>query len=234
MYSPASIPSSTRTLAFLTVVISIFFAASTLSPVQADEMLIWVEEIGGDVVFHHEGSIDLTGLRMQGSGPFSPSIEPRAGSYVGGQSGDLYGEALPNASSRTFGSGGYKTTTAFEGATFSSDTETYLWVPKDYTSGSPIKGSMTFPGQTLTSLGINAAPFSYNTSGGTNTIYMFTTPSEFAAIVAAQAATKANLEKKIQKLLKKGKKLKKKGKKAKAKKLSKKAKKLQAELADLE
>lgn len=83
---------------------------------------------------------------------------------------------------------------------------------------------MTFTGETIASLGVNTAPFSCKTTGETNTISMFTPPSELAARKAIIAKANARLLKKIRKLQKKRKNLKKVGRKTKAKKLLKKVK----------
>lgn len=201
---------------------------ATFSPIaQADNVFIWAEEVGVDVIFHHQGSIDLTGFPTPSTNSATAAISPAEGGYLSAANFDTYTPAVPDPMTRTFGGGSLINPNSVTGDFFVV-AALNLGVPENYISKSPISGSMTFLGTDLATLGVDTTPFSFNTTVGTNTIHMFTTPDEFAAAEAAKAAAtasaRADLERKIRKLKKKARKLKKKGQKAKAKKLLKKLK----------
>jgi len=198
---------------------------------KADDMYVWVEEVGGNVIFHHEGSIDLTGFPMILVAGELPSIRPNNGSYFAINAvSDIYEGVVPDGPTRAFGTGALMAASSLSGDVFACDSGDNLALPEAYVSKSPINGSMTFLATTLATLGVDTTPFTYATTVGTNTVHMFTlSPAE----VAARAAAKAKLLRQIRKLKKKARKLKKKGKKAKAKKLGKKVKKLQAQIRAL-
>jgi len=203
--------------------LALLFCAPAL---RADDFFVWAEEVDGNVVFHHEGSIDLTGFPIGFAGMSSASINPSEGVYIGSDGPfDIFEGTLSDGSTRPFGAGNGEFASSSSGASFALESEAIL-LPSNYVSGTSISGSATFNATTLASLGVDTTPFTFDTTVGTNTIHMFTKPP-----VVDNSAARADLLKQIKKLKKKAKKLKKKGKKAAAKKLGNKAKKLQAQLA---
>lgn len=218
---------------FLSKVVPLFAVAGSLlivPKVLADTMYIWAEEVGNDVIFYHEGSIDLTGFPMVETIGVSSRIDPSNPTYSsgGGTSLLLYSGVL--TSPPMYGMGG-TTPADSETGDYFGFAGSAIAVPAMYTSGSPISGSMTFLNTDFVDLGVVPAPLSFSTNVGSNTIFLFTTPPDPPAVVPADnSALNTSLLAKIKKLQKKIKKLKKKGKKAKAKKLSKKVKKLKKKL----
>ena len=220
-----------HSVASLSAALALSFIGGAALSLQADDLYIWVEEVGGDVIFHHQGSIDLMGLSKTTTVSLSPTMNPGNGNYRGASGlSDIYTDFVPDGDERMFGTDTSTSASSASGSLFTVDLDTNLGVPAGYTSGSPIDGTMPFLSTDLATLGVDTMPFSYDTTVGTNTIHMFTMPPP---VVTDNSAAKAELLKQIQKLKKKAKKLKKKGKKAKAKKLGKKVKKLQAQLAAL-
>lgn len=207
---------------------------------KADDINVWAVESGGDVIFFHEGSINLAGFpdvsqSVTSNSLVNPvtSIYANTGATVALIPTDIYLEVLPAGSLYTFGSGPGVLATSASGDLFSFGPQA-LSLPENYASGSPISGSMVFENASLASLGIDPTPKSFDTSVGTNSIHLFLTPAELAAQRAARAAEISKLQRKIRKLNKKSRKLKKKGLLVKAKKLKRKIKKLQKQLAALE
>jgi hypothetical protein len=200
----------------------------TTPEARADVVYIWAEEVGGDVIFRHQGSIDLTGFpagsTVTGG---AAAMDPSNGGYVvyatGGEL-DVYDNVLPEGDTRTFGSGALVLATSFSGATFGVDMSDAMALPVAYVSGTPFMGTTTFAGATFQSLGITPTPFSFDTILGTNTIRFFQTPPSSAGGSAPNLALQAKI-KKLQKLAKAAAK---KGNKAKAERLGKKIKKLRA------
>lgn len=200
----------------------------------ADDIYIWAEEAGGNVVIYHRGSIDLTGFPVASGGSVSSIIKPDEGIFFNSDGDlDIYSGAVPDGSTRTWGSGSGTDPDTISGDRFGVTGGTTLGLPQGYVSGTQIKGSMIFLSTTLADLGVDTAAFTYNTEFGANTVHMFIVSPAAIAETAAKIAAQTNLLRKIRKLKKKAKKLKKKGKKAKAKKLLKKVKKLKKQLAAL-
>ena len=201
---------------------------------RADDMYIWAEQVGDDVVFYHQGSIDLTDFPLGNLLTTEPVIVPSSSAYMNGMGNiGVYDMVLPLGPGRPFGAGGLEYADSISGDSFGINTGDELALPVNYESGTPISGTMTFLMTDLGTLGVDTTPFTFNTTVGSNTIHMFTDPNKLAAEEAAEAAARADLLRQIRKLQKKAKKLKKKGKKAKAKKLQKKIKKLKQQLAAL-
>lgn len=210
---------------------AIAIALSIHSSSRADDFYIWAEEAGGNVVFFWQGSIDLTGVSPGGTFSSATNIKPLSGEFFATTGTfDYYQNFVPNGNLRSFGTGAFATApTSISGDTFVMDAANLMGLPNGYVSGNSISGTMTFAGETFTSLEVSPdSPFTFLTTGGRNTIHMFSRPP--AAPATSNAAAQQALTKKIQKLLKKSKKLKKKGKKKKAKKLLKKVKKLKVRL----
>ena len=213
------------------IVSALLFSAASSS--RADEMYIWAEEVGGNVVFYHKGSFDLAGFPVPTTDTSASSINPSSGRYFAIDStSTIYAGVLPNPMTRTFGTGGATSASSFSGDILVISSTATLGLPLGYVSKTPLSGSITFLGATFGSLGIVATPFSYNTVVGANTVHMFTDPADVAA-AAAVAAARADLLRKIKRLKKKARKAKKKGQLAKANKLKRKIKKLKRRLRKL-
>lgn len=125
---------------------------------QAD-ILIYGQEIGGNVVISYAGSVDLTGFPgMQTSQTFgnaSPPTGTLAFSTFTFTTWDGYGFA-PFDLSFGPGAGPDSRPTSFTGDIF----HVLAWlgsigVPQGYVSGTPLAGSMTFAGETFASMGID-------------------------------------------------------------------------------
>ena len=209
----------------------------------ADNVYIWAEETGGDVIFHHRGSIDLTGFPTVDSIRVGSGIQPNGGLFFSGDTSgggvpvDTYDNVMPGGAEKAFGSGGVAASTSGTGDGFGFRNQ-LLAVPSSYLSGTLFSGSTTFADATFASLGVDPTPKSFTSTVGANTIFLFVDPADIAAAeaaaeAAARAAARADLLKKIRKLKKKSRRLKKKGRKARAKKLSKELKKLIAQLRAL-
>ncbi len=122
--------------------------AVLLSPMAANaDLIITALDVGTEVVFEYDGSIDLTGL----SGPFSASNSSNAINSINGyfRAGQL-GSSLDyyNISSvfGQFGLSGTLTPTSFSGDQFSIYSNPALGLRAGYTSGESITGMLSFAG----------------------------------------------------------------------------------------
>ncbi len=225
-------------------IISITWTALFFLPnptVQADDLYIWAEENGNNVVFYFEGSIDTTGFPTAEPVSLNGFVSPQSGGFsfgsVGSSSFSEFSGVIPNGSTRTFGTGGYNVANSTTGDILAASTVDDLLLPAGYVSGTEISGSMTYNATDLATMGVDTTPDSYDTTVGDNTIHMFSKPLVLPPAnekAFENASEKSALFRGIKGLQKKARKLKKKGKKAKAKKLLKKAKKLKKKLAELE
>lgn len=173
------------TTRIFSLTIGILVASFTLTvSTRADDFYIWAEEVGGDVVFHYEGSFDVSGLTRSFQADYSSpwTIRPTDGVFVAteptGANVDIYRFALPMGVD--FGSGGSSTTPTGSGdfvAIEPYDFVNYrLVLPLNYESGVVLSGSMTFTGATFSSLGVDPTPFTYQLTDGNTTIHMFEMP----------------------------------------------------------
>jgi hypothetical protein len=207
------------------VLSALFFVACSVSPVRADNLFFWAEEVAGNVIFRHQGSIDLTGFPAPLNTGTNATIVPIGGVFVFAGGLDTYNPVLPNTTNTPFGGGQSSLADAATGDNVGISSE-LLGVPVGYASKTPISGTMTFLSTSLAALGVNPTPFTVKTTVGSNTIHMFTSPTEFAAQLS-------DLRKKIRKLEKKIKRFKKNGKIKKVRKLKKKVRNVKAQLAAL-
>ncbi len=177
---------SRAALAALAGLVSLIIAA----PASAAVTLNFVET-GTGVVGSFSGSLNLAGLTgFAGSGTFPSSISPGSAGFVfnSGLNGDRYPTSIVPAG---FGSGGFAIPTAVSGGTFalfpSGGGTTQIFVPLGYVSGSPLSGSATFTGATLSSLGIGLGPFT-TTLPSLDTITIIATPVPEPGTVGLMAA----------------------------------------------
>lgn len=194
-------------------------------------MYVWAVETGGDVIFYHRGSIDTSLSPPSGSWSFSNYIKPQSGEYFGITANpfEYYSNAVPDGSSRSFGSGIGAVSPDFEsGDTFLLDAGQLLGLPVGYRSGSRISGSMRFVGTSFATLGVNASfPFNFLTTDGRNTIHFFTeAPPDYTALITS-------LRRKISKLGRTIRKAKKKKQSGKVRSLKKQVRKLKTRLQQL-
>ncbi len=196
-------------------------------------MYIWAQEIAGNVIFFFEGSIDLSGFMAPTNDLADAGILPSGGIYLNGDepssTADVYSAVVPGT--QAFGSGVGSISTHDTGDTFGF-TSSAIALPLGYISRTPIRGTMTFAGDTFTTLGVDPTPFSFETALGANTIHMFTRPP-VAPSAVDNSVLRTALQKKIKKLSKKAKVAKRRGQGGKAKKLKKKIKKLKRRLRGL-
>lgn len=220
-----SLPSLSRAPSCLAALTALLFVACPGSYVRADNLFFWAEEVAGNVIFRHQGSIDLTGFPAPNNTGVNATIIPDAGIFVFQGGLDTYNPVIPSTITTPFGGGATTVADASTGDNVGISND-LLGVPVGYVSKTPIGGTMTFLSTSLAALGVNPAPFKIRTTVGSNTIHMFTSPTEYAAQLA-------DLRKRIRKLEKKIKRFKRLGKITKVRKLRKKVRILKRELAAL-
>lgn len=114
--------------------IAVFCSLSTAPHAGADDLYIWVEETGGNVIFSHEGSIDLMGFGpVLAAASFGAVINPSFGVYYGNTSAtaDNYA-AMPDGSTRTYGTGFLANPDSATGDFFGFNAATSLVLPTGY------------------------------------------------------------------------------------------------------
>jgi hypothetical protein len=169
------------------------------------DIAMTVGQVGGDVVFTHAGSIDLTGL------PTPITTQIRGISYpvnalVGFGPGTVvdnatlsYDFAVDNTTApANLGTGDATLATSFSGSYFSVN-RTSIKVPLGYVSGSTIAGTMRMAGATIETLGLNAsgAPYVWTLTNGQTITLTFLDP---VAAPPSNAALKQVLLQKLKKL----------------------------------
>ena len=132
-------------------------------------VIINAVQSGSDVIFSYTGQLNLTGLGTPVfvGLPFS-FIVPSSGTFIAAGTFDVY---QLSGSFTPFGSGPIALGSASGGSGFavvSSSSE--LWVPFGYTSNASLSGSVTFAGESFSSLGLT--PGSYTTTLPSDSITM--------------------------------------------------------------
>ena len=131
-------------------------------------VVISIQEVGLDVVATGTGTLNLAGLNfLGGSLPISPFIIPSAAFVVVGPAGifDDYQGSLSGPSS--FGSGGSTTAVLGSGASLGIDAVgSMIVVPAGYVTNSPLLGTATFFGASLSSLGATPGTYVYTFGSG--------------------------------------------------------------------
>lgn len=125
---------------------------STAATCQASILFVTVAEVGNDVVFTMTGTIDLTGLTPGSDSSHTAGIDPAGGSVsMGAGTTDSYTGffAVPGS----FGTGGFVAASSYSGDHVAF-TQTALYVPDGYVSGSFLNGTITFANSTFASLGL--------------------------------------------------------------------------------
>ena len=136
-------------------------------------VIINAVQSGSDVIFSYTGQLNLTGLGGPAPGFLGDAsiIEPSSGTFVAAGTFDIY-QLSDSFTFTPFGAGGSKTLeNASVGSGFAMvDVLSQLWVPFGYTSNASLSGSVTFAGESFSSLGLT--PGSYTTTLPSDSITM--------------------------------------------------------------
>jgi hypothetical protein len=128
-------------------------------------LILTMVESGGDVLVTGNGTVDLTGLTLQGSGGAIAVMVPTAGELTIGGAGsiDVYtGLSSPGS----FGPGGFVLPSVSAGDIMGILNGPTLLVPGSYTSGTALAGSSTFAGHSFGSLGVNPGTYVWTWGAG--------------------------------------------------------------------
>ena len=151
-----------------------------VSPTYA-ELTINGEEIGNDVIFTYDGSINTAGLSQFGSGIIDTEFEPADNEFAAGGNADIW-EIPDLAISGTIGSGGDVSGVAIGDVIgILTSINDLLWLPAGYSSGEIISGTITFSNHTFSTMGIteeNVVTYSWGTGPSAETITFSTVPEE--------------------------------------------------------
>jgi len=131
------------------------------------DILVTATETGGNVVFSGAGTFNLTALTIAGSNNTLSGINASA-SLISMNS--LFGTDLYSGFT---GPSSFGTGSPFTGSTTASGSGFYkslnqIAVPMGYSSGAFISSSMTFNGQTFTTLGLTPGTYVWNWGAGAN------------------------------------------------------------------
>jgi PEP-CTERM motif len=131
-------------------------------------IVIDISDIGSDVVASTRGSADLTDLTAIDTALlFAPGeVTPSKGSITAGDPGQtLFYKGADGP--KSFGTGG-KTEASVGNGNFAGvfavnpfALSPVILLPQKYASGTPLKGSSVFEGQSLESLGLNVGEYTY-------------------------------------------------------------------------
>lgn len=143
------------------------------------------QEIGNDVIFNYEGSINTGGLQsFGGSGLLDTEFEPADNEFSAGGNADVYKFADLTVTG-SMGTGGDVSGVAV-GDTIgifpnfgTGGIEPNIWLPSGYTSGENITGIITFANNTFAAMGItenNTVTYSWGSGGNADSITFSTVP----------------------------------------------------------
>lgn len=188
------------------------------------DIAITAEAVDGDVVFSLSGSIRTAELANPQSELRSGAIAPKNSlvqfaTTSGSESLSGFGSSVASAPAN-FGLGSTALASSQTGDKFSV-TKTTVAFASGYQSGNPLSGTISFTGETLASLEINASgsPYVWSLTNG-----------ETITLTVESSALRTSILQKIKKLTRKLKAAKKKKKKAKVKNLRKQIKLLRGRL----
>jgi hypothetical protein len=136
-------------------------------------IIITILQSGSDVVATGSGSIDLTGLTLEGPLPVSTGVSGSEAIAAVGPASPPPG-VVPNVTfylgatgPTSFGTGTYTTPTSATGVAFGVEgATTEIGVPIGYISGTTISGTSTFSGETIGMLGLTPGTYTYTWDGG--------------------------------------------------------------------
>jgi hypothetical protein len=145
-------------------------SATIATPVHALVNIIG-QETAGNVQFSYSGSLDVTGLSRVSTTPINGIATFLAFFSFNGasSSADLFLSAISGP--RSFGSGGFTSSSSSSGNTllFRGDFG-ILALPDGYVSGTSISGLATFNSATFDSLGVTPGTYDYSLTNGLDSI----------------------------------------------------------------
>ncbi|MEO0795027.1 MAG: LPXTG cell wall anchor domain-containing protein [Verrucomicrobiota bacterium] len=164
-----------------------FFAASAIACHGA--IIINAAKVGGNIVFTGNGSIDLAGAVMGGTGTLGdpaavvPNSDILGFDFAGGGTTNL--QFYTATSVGNFGAGGTTTSPTATGDSFLVDAN-LVGLPVGYISNTPISFTSTFVGTSFVSLGITSpGTFVWTLPGDTVTLNVAAVPEPSTYIAGA-------------------------------------------------
>ena len=155
-------------------------ALSAVSPTYA-ELTINGKEIGNDVIFTYDGSINTTGLSQVGSGMIDTEFEPVDDEFAAGGNSDIW-EIPDLVIDGAMGTGGDVSGVAVGDVIgILTSINDLLWLPTGYSSGGEISGTITFSNHSFSTMGIteeNVVTYSWGTGPSAETITFSTVPEK--------------------------------------------------------
>ena len=182
---------------FITCLFTSAACLATLTASASASLIITAQESGSDVVFSYTGSIDLASAGAPDTGSsagqfINPSIPSLSFRIFSSPQGDRY--SLPSHSWSVFGSGNATTASSSSGDILRLFGGTQITLPSGYVSNAPLSGTMTFVGQSFSSLGITPGDYVWDLQftggpGQTATISVVPEPSTVYGLLAFLAMT---------------------------------------------
>ena len=163
---------------------------ATLAVSARAAVIISANEVGPDVVFSYNGSIDLTG-NTGFTDHVTPvmRIDPSGSTQIVALSAPNYtAYDMVISGPATFGTGGQTDADSGTGDNFYvlpfADA---VAVPIGYTSGDPLSGSITFDNTDLATLGVNTGTHAWTLPNDTITLNVVPEPATYAALFGLAA-----------------------------------------------
>ncbi|MDP4644822.1 MAG: PEP-CTERM sorting domain-containing protein [Opitutales bacterium] len=162
-------------------------------------IIVNFQEVGGDVVATFTGTINLTGLTHQNEGEPVPvevgalGVAPDTATFGFGGSAafDPYG-APSNFGPTSLGPGATLILPDSSSGDFFGNAGSLVsydvWVPVGYVSGTTISGSSTWLGETIASLGLTPASYTYTWANDSATVNISAVPEPSSALLLGLGA----------------------------------------------
>jgi hypothetical protein len=150
------------------------YAGATGSTGGTGAFNVTVSQVGLDVVWTGSGSFNFTDLTFGGTGGISPGFNAASAIWAIGPTGnfDSYnGVSTPFPVTMVGGAGGGITTPIGSGdivGVLPGAPSRQIIVPTGYTSGASLSGSVTYPGTTISSLGLSGGTYTWSWGSGAN------------------------------------------------------------------
>ena len=158
-------------------------------------LIITFTEFSGNVNYLATGGIDLAGMTLDSSTPFTTStsgIYPIAGGFSNQTATGLAQKLYTGISGPTsFGSGGQMLASSSTGsAVYFSPNENLLYVPSTYVSGNSLPMSGSYTGKTFATLGLTPGTYTWNVGTGphADTLSITVVPEPSAPLLGALGA----------------------------------------------
>ena len=136
---------------------------------------VTITQVGSDVVWSGSGSFNLTALTIGATGSITPGFAANQAIWAMGPAGNYnpYGGAsLTYPTSMAGGAGGGITTPNVSGDIVGvlpgGASGRQIIVPTGYTSGSALSSSVTYPGTTISGLGLSGGTYTWAWGSGAN------------------------------------------------------------------